>query len=195
MCSLLQQGPKGKGMHFDPLSNSGDCALIVNLTAGGYTVQISGVKNTTGVALAEVYEVSATGTARLANISTRATVGTGGNILIPGFYISGTGTEELLIRADGPALTQFGVGGVLAQPTMSVFSSSGTLVASNTRWGSSANVAEIPGISASVGAFPLTTGSADCAEIVNFQPGGYTIQISGVAATTGVALAEIYEVP
>ncbi len=180
--------------------NSGDCALLVNLTAGGYTVQISGVNgangiSTTGVALAEVYEVASTGTARLANISTRATVGTGGNILIPGFYIAGSGTEDLLIRADGPALTQYGVGGVLAQPVMSVFDSSGTMVASNTRWGTSANAGQIPAVSASVGAFPLTVGSADCAEIVHLQPGGYTIQISGDSNTTGVALAEIYEVP
>ena len=51
---------------------------------------------------------------RLANISTRALVGTGGNILIPGLYISGSGTETLLIRGDGPSLTQYGVSGVLA---------------------------------------------------------------------------------
>ncbi len=176
-------------------AGSADCALIANLGAGGYTVQISGVGNTTGVALAEVYEVSATGTARLANISTRATVGTGGNILIPGFYIAGSGTDELLIRADGPALTQYGVGGVLAQPTLSVFNASGTMVASNTAWGTGSNASSIPALSASLGAFSLTTGSADSAEIVSLAPGGYTIQVSGVGNTTGVALAEIYEVP
>jgi hypothetical protein len=175
--------------------NSADCALIANLTAGAYTVQISGVGNTTGVALAEVYEVSASGTARLANISTRAMVGTGGNILIPGFYISGTGTEELLIRADGPALTQYGVGGVLAQPTLSVYNASGTLVASNTVWGTGANASQIPALDASLGAFAFATGSTDSAQIVSLAPGGYTIQVSGVNSTTGVALAEIYEVP
>ena len=176
-------------------ANSADCALIANLTAGAYTVQISGVGNTTGVALAEVYEVSASGTARLANISTRAMVGTGGNILIPGFYISGTGTEELLVRADGPALTQYGVGGVLTQPTLSVYNASGALVATNTVWGTGANASQIPGLDASLGAFALATGSTDSAQIVSLAPGGYTIQVSGVSGTTGVALAEIYEVP
>jgi hypothetical protein len=179
---------------FPLTSGSADCALIANLTAGAYTVQISGVGNTTGVALAEVYEVSATGTSRLANISTRAMVGTGGNILIPGFYISGTGTEELLVRADGPALTQYGVTGVLGAPTLSVYDAAGTLVASNTGWGTGSGASQIPGVTSSVGAFPLVAGSADCALIVNLQPGGYTIQISGVGGTTGVALAEIYEV-
>ena len=46
-----------------------------------------------------------------------------------------------------------------------------------------------------VGAFALTAGSQDSALVVNLQPGGYTIQISGLGNTTGVALAEIYEVP
>ena len=179
---------------FPLAANSADCALVANLTAGSYTVQISGVGSTTGVALAEVYEVSATGTARLANISTRAMVGTGGNILIPGFYIAGTGTEELLVRADGPSLTQYGVSGVLVQPTLSVFDSSGNLVASNTGWGTGAGAGQIASLSASVGAFPLVAGSNDCALVVHLQPGPYTIQVSGLGSSTGVALAEIYEV-
>jgi hypothetical protein len=180
---------------FPLTAGSADCALVANLTAGTYTVQIPGLNNTTGVALAEVYEVSSTGTARLANISTRAIVGTGGNILIPGFYISGTSAEQLLVRADGPALTQFSVPGVLAQPTLSVYNAAGAMIASNTGWGTGSNAAQIPGLSSSVGAFPLVAGSADCALIVSLQPGSYTIQISGVGNTTGVALAEIYEVP
>ena len=179
---------------FPLASGSGDCALIANLSAGAYTVQISGMNSTTGVALAEVYEVSSTGSARLANISTRATVGTGGNILIPGFYIAGSGSEKLLIRADGPALTQYGVTGVLAQPTLSVFNSAGTMIASNTGWGTGTDAAQVPGVAASVGAFPFTAGSADSALIVDLQPGGYTIQITGVGGTKGVSLAEIYEV-
>ena len=177
-------------------SGSADCALIVNLTAGAYTVQVSGVSGSTGVALAEVYEVSSSGT-RLVNISTRAQVGTGGNVLIPGFVIGGTGTEQLLVRADGPALTQFGVAGALAQPSLSVFNSVGTMIASNTGWGTNTNPtpAVIASIASSVGAFALVSGSADSADVVNLAPGAYTIQISGVNSTTGVALAEVYEVP
>jgi hypothetical protein len=175
-------------------AGSADCALIANLSAGSYTVQISGVNGSTGVALAEVYEVSTSGSARLANLSTRAVVGTGGNILIPGIYIEGSGTEQLLIRADGPALTQYGVSGVLEQPTLSVFDSAGTMIASNTAWGTGPDASQIPGISASVGAFALTEGSADCALLVTLAPGSYTIQIAGVDSSTGVALAEVYEI-
>jgi septal ring-binding cell division protein DamX len=175
-------------------SGSADCALIASLPAGAYTVQISGVNKTTGVALAEVYEVSASGT-RLVNISTRANVGTGSNILIPGFVISGSGTEQLLVRADGPALTQFGVAGALALPSLSMFNSAGSVIASNTGWETSSNPSLIASTAATVGAFAFASGSADSAQIVNLTAGAYTIQISGVNSSTGVALAEVYEVP
>jgi hypothetical protein len=69
------------------------------------------------------------------------------------------------------------------------------MVASNTAWGTGSNASSIPALSASLGAFSLAPGSADSAEIVSLAPGGYTIQVSGVGSTTGVALAEIYEVP
>lgn len=174
-------------------AGSSDSALIANLPPGAYTVQISGVSGTTGVALAEIYEVSSTGT-RLANISTRAQVGTAGNIVIPGFVISGNGTDELLVRADGPSLAQYGVSGFLTQPSLSVFNSGGSVIASNTGW-TSAGIDMIAGFDATVGAFSLTPGSADSAQIVSLPTGAYTIQVSGVENSTGVALAEIYLVP
>jgi hypothetical protein len=67
--------------------------------------------------------------------------------------------------------------------------------ASNTGWGTSANPAQIASVAAQVGAFAFAANSADSAQIVNLAAGPYTIQISGVNDTTGVALAEIYEVP
>jgi sugar lactone lactonase YvrE len=175
---------------FTPLS--ADCALIVNLAPGAYTVQVAGVGPNIGIALAEIYEVSSTGTTRLINISTRAQVGTGANIIIPGFVISGNGNEKLLVRGDGPSLTQFGVGGVLAQPSVSIFSGS-TLIGANTGWGTAANPALIASTAAQVGAFAFAANSADCAQVVNLTAGAYTIQVSGVNSTTGVALAEVYE--
>jgi hypothetical protein len=133
-------------------------------------------------------------TARLVNASVRAQVGTGGNILITGFVISGTGTETLLIRGDGPALAKFGVTGALDQPSLGVFDSAGTLIASNTGWSTSSTPALIASTSGSVGAFALAPGSADCALIVNLPAGAYTAQVSGIDNAAGVALAEIYEV-
>jgi hypothetical protein len=169
--------------------------VIVTLQPGAYTVQVSGVGGTTGVGLAEVYEVSYTGTARLVNIATRAQVGTGGNILIPGFVIGGTGVEQLLVRADGPALTAFGVSGALAQPSLLVTTQAGATIGSNTGWATNSDPSQISSVAASVGAFALTSGSADSALIISLSPGAYTMQISGVGGSTGVGLAEVYEVP
>jgi hypothetical protein len=159
-------------------------------------VQVSGVGGTTGVALAEIYEVSSTGTARLVNIATRAQVGTAGNILIPGFVIGGSGVEELLVRADGPSLTAFGVSGALAQPSLTVTAQSdGHTIGTNTGWTTGSNPSQIAAIAASVGAFAFASNSADSALVVDLTPGAYTMQITGVGGTTGVALAEVYEAP
>jgi sugar lactone lactonase YvrE len=176
-------------------ANSADSAVVVSLPPGAYTAQISGVGNTTGVALAEVYEVSSTGSTRLINIATRAQVGTGGSIMIAGFVISGGGNEQLLIRGDGPSLTTFGVPNALAATSLTILSSGGTVVASNTGWTTNANAAQITSVGASVGAFALPAGSADSAVIVNLPEGDYTAQVAGLNATTGVGLAEVYEVP
>jgi sugar lactone lactonase YvrE len=176
-------------------SGSLDCAVIVTLQPGAYTVQVSGAGGTTGVALAEVYEVAFTGTARLVNLATRAQVGTGGDILISGFVVGGSGTEELLVRADGPGLAAFGVSGLLAQPSLSVITGAGAPVGSNTQWGANPDPGKVAAAAAFVGAFPLAWGSADSAATVSLPPGAYTMQASGAGGTTGIALAEVYVIP
>jgi sugar lactone lactonase YvrE len=160
--------------------------------AGSYSVSVSTPYTIVTSSAANLTVTAAT--TRLINISTRAQVGTGGNILIPGFVVSGSGTETLLIRADGPALAQFGVTGVLAKPSLSVYNSSGTAIASNTGWGTNSNPSQIASVASSVGAFALSPGSADGAIVTTLSAGAYTVQVSGVGNTTGVALAEVYEV-
>jgi hypothetical protein len=177
---------------FSLAAGSADCALVVTLPPGTYTAHVSGVNNTTGVALAEVYEVSSSGT-RLVNLSTRAQVGSGANLIIPGFVVSG-GSENLLVRADGPALAQYGVAGFLTQPVLKVLDSSGAVKAANSGW-ASADVGLMAGFDAAVGAFALVPGSADSAQVVRLAPGGYTMQVSSLDGSTGVALAEVYEAP
>jgi hypothetical protein len=129
------------------------------------------------------------------NIATRAQVGTGGNILIPGFVIGGSTAETVLIRADGPSLTAFGVSGALAAPSLILTAqSTGATLAANTGWGTNPYPGQIASVAGQVGAFALSSGSADSAVLVTLPPGAYTVQTSGVGSTTGVALAEIYEV-
>lgn len=172
---------------------SRDAAMLVTLAPGSYTVQVSG--NGTGaaaqgVAIVEVYEADAN-PSTLVNLSCRANVGTGGNILIAGFTISGTTPKRVLIRGVGPTLANLGVAGALADPKLDLINqSTGASVSSNDNW--DATMASTFG---NVGAFALTPGSRDAAMIVTLPPGSYTAQVSGVGNTTGVAIVEVYEVP
>jgi CotH kinase protein/Lamin Tail Domain len=172
---------------------SADSALLLNLVPGSYTMQVSGVNQATGVTLAEVYEAGSSGS-KVINLSSRGSV-VAGNPLIAGIVINGTAAQQVLLRADGPALGAFGVSNVLTQPILQLFDASGNLITSNTGWGSNANAAQIVSASAAVGAFALTAGSADSALLVTLQPGAYTMVVTGVGGATGVALAESYTVP
>ena len=177
--------------------NARDAALVATLAPGSYTAQISGIGGASGVALVEVYEVTG-GATRLINLSTRAQVGTGGNILIPGITIApGAGTRRLLLRAVGPTLGAFGVPGTLADPKLELYSST-TKIAENDNWGTpttttAADAATLAAAFNTNGAFALADGSKDAALLLNLDAGSYTLQVSGVGATTGAALVEIYD--
>jgi hypothetical protein len=174
--------------------DSADSALLVSLSPGAYTAEISGLNSTTGVALAEVYEVKS-GDPALINISTRAFVNTGTSVEIGGFVVTGSQPAKVLVRAIGPTLSQFGVSGVLAQPSLSVVDSSGNAVASNTGWSTNANLPTIASEMTAVGAFALPSGSADCVLLLTLAPGAYTAVVSGVNGSSGVALVEVYQAP
>jgi hypothetical protein len=134
---------------------------------------------------------------RLVNLSARNRVGTGADILIAGFALSGLGTKQLLIRAAGPALAGFGVSGALPDPRLEVFDAAGRSLATNDNWGVSTGAGSAVSSSsfAQVGAFPFSAGSRDAALLITLNAGAtYTVQVSGVGNSTGEALVEIYEV-
>ena len=140
-------------------------------------------------------ETTAGSSMRFANISTRAFVGKGSNVAIAGFVISGSaGTKQVLLRAIGPTLSQFSVVGALAQPVLTLFDSSGTLIATNTGWSTNANASQISAVFIAVGAFALPDDSADSALLLSLAPGSYTAEVSGLNGTSGTALIEVYEV-
>ncbi len=142
---------------------------------------------------------TASAAARLLNLSTRGVSGTGGNALIPGFVIAGSGTKRLLVRAVGPTLGSFGVGGTLADPqlTLKLFDPATNAyvdVSTNDNWSANAaTAATITTTSASVGAFSLVNGSADAALVLDLPAGQYSAVASGAANGTGVALVELYD--
>jgi hypothetical protein len=181
-------------------SGSADSALLASLAPGSYTAQLSGAGSSTGVGLVEVYETNTSDPTLLTNLSTRAQVGTGTNILIGGFSVVGTQPATVLVRGIGPALAGFGVTGYLAAPTLTVYNSSQVQVGTNTGWGNAPNntaqvLSQITATSASVGAFALPANSADCVLLLTLPPGSYTAEVGGVNNATGIALVEVYQVP
>jgi hypothetical protein len=76
----------------------------------------------TGIGLAEVYDVDPSANAQPTNLSARAFVGTGNDVLIGVTIIRGNGTSLLrvLVRALGPSLASAGVTTPLANPTLSL---------------------------------------------------------------------------
>ncbi len=184
---------------FPLTAGSRDAAVVTTLAPGSYTAQVSGVGNTTGTALIEVYEVNATG--RFVNLSTRAQVGGAAGVLTPGFVITpGGGTRKLLIRGAGPALTVFGVQGVLADPTLTLIrtGATNTTVATNDNWSTpvgtgAATAALLSDAFVQAGAFAFGANSRDAALLVDLPAGNYTVQASGVNNTAGIALVEVYD--
>jgi len=180
-----------------PSATSHDAALFETLSPGTYTAEISGSSGDSGIALAEVYD-AAPGFSplgqlmNLRNISMRAQVGTGSDIMIAGFTIAGTTAKTVLIRASGPALAPFGVTGVLPDPALRVLSGSIELAA-NIGWAGDPLTAAA---AASVGAFSWgPSGTPDSAVLVTLPPGDYTAEVSGASGDTGVTLVEIYALP
>jgi hypothetical protein len=173
---------------------SEDSALLVPLGAGAHTVLVSDRGDGTGLALVEVYDAAGGAeVSRLRNLSIRGEVGTGANALIGGFVIGGTQSRPLLIRASGPALAQFGLTGVLADPQLTLYRGS-SVVATNDNWSMAATAELTRAATTQSGAFPLVEGGLDSAIVVTLDPGAYTVNVAGSNATTGLALVEVYDV-
>jgi len=165
--------------------------------AGTYTCTAT---NSTGVVTSNPAPLtisSTTDVGRLINISCRAQVGAGANMMIAGFVAGGagtTGSESLLIRASGPALIPLGVTGTLPDPQLQLYQSNSngtsTLIGTNAGWDGNAAIASA---AAAVGAFAWTNApSHDSALLVSLDR-PCTAQVSGQSGDTGVALAEVYD--
>jgi PKD repeat protein len=173
-------------------ADSKDSSLLFTVNNGAHTTGLLRPNSTTGVALTEIYDLDTVLGSRLVNVSARMNVTGGEGTLIAGFSIAGTVPKQVLIRGVGPALAQFGVSGVLADPMIAVYSGS-TQIYSNDNWeAGTSTAAQISAAAAQVGAFALPAGSKDAVLLVTLQPGNYTVLVSGGTAT-GVALIEIYD--
>jgi hypothetical protein len=166
-----------------------DAALVTNII-GGRTVQVSGP--TAGNVIVEAYDAGPGNTARFTSISARNFVGTGGDILIAGFTIDGTGSKNLLIRAAGPSLGALGVPGTIVDPKLEIFTATTVpvKVAENDNFSGAVDT-----LARTLGGFGFVPGARDAAILVSLPAGGYTVQVSGLNNGTGEAIIEVYEVP
>ncbi|GEM_PF-2362411 len=139
--------------------------------------------------------VSSAQTSSLVAQSTRAGVGAGSLSLISGFAVNAPEGQLrwVLVRGVGPTLASFGVANPLADPTIQIRSSNGTVIATNDNFATAPNLALLNTVSAAVGAFPITNPN-EAAVLVGVPAGGYTAQLSGVGATdVRPGLVEVYE--
>ena len=172
-----------------PPTNNLESAIVVTLAPGAYTAIVKGNNNTSGVALVEVYDLNPSNGAKLANLSTRALVNTGNNIVIGGFILgNGAGNDRIIVRGIGPSLSAFGVPNALADPTLELRNSDGTLLISDDNWQD--NPAQAAIISAA-GLAPSNPKEAAIA--ATLPPGAYTALLAGLNNGTGIGLVEVYD--
>jgi hypothetical protein len=173
--------------------NAAESAIIWTLTPGqNYTAAVRGSNNTTGVGVVEAFDLNPGAASKLGNISTRGFVDVDDNVMIAGLIATpANGTNlKILVRALGPTLTGFGVPNALANPTLDLVNSSGTVLRSNNDW------KDDPQQRTLIEAAGLAPGNdAEAALVETVAPGAYTAVVRGSNRTTGVALVEAYNIP
>jgi hypothetical protein len=165
-------------------SDSRESVLVATLTPGNYSAVVKGAHGETGVGIAEVYDLESASPAKLANLSTRGFINTGDDVMIGGFIIGGNEPAKILVRAIGPTLTDFGIQGALADPTLELHDSNGSTI-NNDDWRETQE-----------GEIIATTIPPDKdrepAIIATLVPGNYTAVVRGKNNTTGIGLVEAY---
>jgi cyclophilin family peptidyl-prolyl cis-trans isomerase len=188
-----------------PLASATTGTLVINnagpTDAGTYvaiaTNSVDSVRSSP--ATLTVANLPATQVGRLVNLSILTTAGSGARVLTMGAFVGGGDPGNalpLVIRAVGPTLAQppFNVPGVLPDPTMTFYAAgNATPIETNDNWGGSAAFAEAFRL---VAAFDLPAASLDSAIVrtaPGVAPGGYTVQVTGKADTSGSVIAEMYD--
>lgn len=169
-------------------SNDFEAAILATLSPGAYTAFLQGKSATTGIGLAEIYDVDPSVNAQVTNLSARGFVGSGNDVLIGGIIIGGgpTGSvQRVLIRALGPSLSSAGVASPLANPILSLRDINGTVIANNDNWQDSQ-----PADIAATGKAP--SNMKESAILALLAPGNYTAVVTGKNGATGVGLIEFY---
>src|SRR5438067_2744219 len=170
-----------------------ESAILITVASdpnnANYTAIVRGVNNTTGLGLVEVYYLDSGPGSTLLNISTRGQVNVDPNALIAGFFVGGTDSKNILVRAIGPSLPPATVPNPLADPILELRNGNGTLIDQNDDWGTSQNKTAIQ----NSGVAP--TNPKESAVLQTLAAGPYTAIVRGVNNGTGVGSVEVYQLP
>ena len=171
-----------------PPRENAESAILIDLSSGNYTATITEQNPHSGIALVEIYDLTHP-VGKLANISTRAFVGTGDNRVIAGFILgNGSGFNRIVVRGLGPSLTAAGVHDVLANPTLELLDSNANVLMRNNDWQD--NPAQAAEITAD-GLAP--TNNVESAIAMTLPPGNYTVLLAELSGGMGNGLVEIYD--
>ena len=171
-----------------PPQDERESAIFKSLTPGQYTAIVRGKGNTTGLALVEAYDIDPFAHSKLGNISTRALVGTGNNVVIGGFIVGpqNAAPATVVIRGMGPSLTGNGVPGALQDPTLELHDAQGNKLRVNDNWRDTQE-SDIQNSNLA------PNDDRESAILTDIAPGNYTAILAGKDNTTGVGLVEIYD--
>jgi hypothetical protein len=172
-----------------PPTSDLEAAIEARLVPGTYTAIVKGNGGTSGVGLVEVYDLNEEVNSKLANLSTRAFVSTGNNIVIAGFLLSNNSiNDRVVVRGIGPSLVPLGISNALANPTLELRDGNGALLVANNDWQDNpAQAAELTAASLAP-ANQLESGIA-----ATLPPGLYTALLAGLNNGTGVGIVEVYD--
>src|SRR6184192_2629248 len=162
-----------------------------------FVIVISLVGETSTRAIGAPPHTPPTPISELGNISTRAFVQTGDNVVIGGFIVQGAQTKRVIIRAIGPELgaPPYNIPNALANPTLELHNGTGALIASNDNW----RTTIIGGIITSNQVRDITNSGyapgdgRESAIIADLPSGNYTAILRGVDHMTGIGLVEVYD--
>lgn len=169
-------------------TNNFESAIIRTLDPGSYTAILRDKNNAPGIGVVQVYDLDTAADSKLANISTRAFIEPGDDVLFAGIIGGGNGSQpKVLINARGPSLAPFGVSNAIPDPLLELHDKNGALVTSNDDWQSDQKDAI-----AATGVGP--TDPKESALLATLLPGeGYTAVIKEAHGASGVALVEVYQ--
>ena len=170
-----------------PTSDDHEAAILATLAPGSYTAIVKGRRAMSGVALAEVYDLSESGSGQLANMSTRGFIDRGEGVMIAGFILAGgSGPSKVIVRGIGPSLASAGIGQPLVDPTLELHDGNGIAIAFNDNWRDTQQ-SEIQ----ATGLPP--TDDRESAIVASLPPGPYTAVLAGRAGGVGIGLVEVYK--